>query len=73
MDDYGEIGGRIVGLATAMTGFMLGPTPYLPSNGRAYSRTDVNAAELFETLTFRGFWNLVRKYYRDGLRKCCDQ
>ena len=29
--------------------------------------TDINFADLFEILTFSGFWKLARKYYRDGL------
>ena len=44
-----------------------GPTPCWPSNGRAIARTDINCADLFETITFPGFWKLARKYYRDGL------
>jgi L-2-hydroxyglutarate oxidase len=32
-----------------------------------YRRTDINCADLFETLTFPGFWKLARKYYRDGM------
>jgi len=32
-----------------------------------YRRTDINCADLFETLTFPGFWKLARKYYRDGI------
>ena len=32
-----------------------------------YRRTDNNCADLFETLTFPGFWKLAQKYYRDGI------
>ena len=28
---------------------------------------DITFADLFEILTFSGFWKLARKYYRDGL------
>ncbi len=34
-----------------------------------YNKTDVDWGDLFETLTFPGFWKLARKYYRDGIRE----
>ena len=34
-----------------------------------YHKTDVDWGDLFETLTFPGFWRLARKYYQDGIRE----
>src|SRR5207302_1238107 len=44
-----------------------GPNAVLAFKREGYSRTDINCADLFETLTFSGFWNLARRYYRDGI------
>jgi L-2-hydroxyglutarate oxidase len=44
-----------------------GPNAVLAFKREGYRRTDVNCADLFETLTFPGFWKLARKYYRDGM------
>jgi len=44
-----------------------GPTAVLAFKREGYRRTDINCADLFETLTFPGFWKLARKYYRDGM------
>src|SRR5881397_1095035 len=44
-----------------------GPNAVLAFKREGYSRTDINCADLFETLTFSGFWNLARRYYRDGM------
>jgi L-2-hydroxyglutarate oxidase len=44
-----------------------GPNAVLAFKREGYSRTDINCADLFETLTFSGFWKLARKYYRDGI------
>ena len=44
-----------------------GPNAVLAFKREGYRRTDINCADLFETLTFAGFWNLARRYYRDGI------
>jgi (S)-2-hydroxyglutarate dehydrogenase len=46
-----------------------GPNAVLAFKREGYSRTDINCADLFETLAFPGFWNLARRYYRDGIRE----
>ncbi|PYV50381.1 MAG: L-2-hydroxyglutarate oxidase, partial [Acidobacteria bacterium] len=44
-----------------------GPNAALAFKREGYSKTDINCTDLFETLTFPGFWKLARKYYRDGM------
>jgi (S)-2-hydroxyglutarate dehydrogenase len=44
-----------------------GPNAVLAFKREGYRRTDINCADLFETITFPGFWKLARKYYRDGM------
>jgi L-2-hydroxyglutarate oxidase len=44
-----------------------GPNAVLAFKREGYRRTDISCADLFETLTFPGFWKLARKYYRDGM------
>ena len=44
-----------------------GPNAVLAFKREGYRRTDINCADLFETLTFPGFWKLARKHYRDGI------
>ena len=44
-----------------------GPNAVLAFKREGYRRTDINCVDLFETLTFPGFWKLARKYYRDGM------
>jgi L-2-hydroxyglutarate oxidase len=44
-----------------------GPNAVLAFKREGYSRTDINSADLFEILTFSGFWKLARKYYRHGM------
>ena len=44
-----------------------GPNAVLAFKREGYRLTDINCADLFETLTFPGFWKLARKYYRDGM------
>jgi L-2-hydroxyglutarate oxidase len=44
-----------------------GPNAVLAFKREGYSKTDINCTDLFETITFPGFWKLVRKYYRDGM------
>jgi L-2-hydroxyglutarate oxidase len=44
-----------------------GPNAVLAFKREGYRRTDINCADLFETITFPGFWKLAGKYYRDGM------
>ena len=44
-----------------------GPNAVLAFKREGYRRTDIDCADLFETLTFPGFWKLARKHYRDGM------
>src|SRR6266436_6064914 len=44
-----------------------GPNAVLAFKREGYRRTDINCADLFETITFPGFWKLARKHYRDGI------
>ncbi len=44
-----------------------GPNAVLALKREGYRRTDINFSDLFETLTFPGFWRLVREHYRDGM------
>ena len=44
-----------------------GSNAVLAFKREGYCRTDINCTDLFETLTFPGFWKLARKYYRDGM------
>jgi L-2-hydroxyglutarate oxidase len=44
-----------------------GPNAVLAFKREGYHKTDINCADLFETITFPGFWKLARKYYRDGM------
>ena len=46
-----------------------GPNAVLAFKREGYHKTDVDWGDLFETLTFPGFWRLARKYYRDGIRE----
>jgi L-2-hydroxyglutarate oxidase len=46
-----------------------GPNAVLAFKREGYHKTDVDWGDLFETLTFPGFWRLARKYYQDGIRE----
>ncbi len=45
----------------------VGPNAVLAFKREGYRRTDINFADLFEILTFPGFWKLAGKYYREGI------
>ena len=44
-----------------------GPNAVLAFKREGYRWTDINCADLFEIITFPGFWKLAWKYYRDGM------
>ena len=43
-----------------------GPNAVLAFKREGYRRTDFNLADFAGTLTYPGFWRMVRKYWRDG-------
>jgi len=46
-----------------------GPNAVLALKREGYSKTDIKAIDLFETLTFPGFWKLAYKNLREGMRE----
>jgi (S)-2-hydroxyglutarate dehydrogenase len=48
-----------------------GPNAVLAFKREDYHKTEINCADLFEILTYSGFWKLVRKYYQDGMMEDC--
>lgn len=44
-----------------------GPNAVLAFKREGYRKADINCVDLFETITFPGFWKLAGKYYRDGM------
>jgi L-2-hydroxyglutarate oxidase LhgO len=44
-----------------------GPNAVLAFAREGYSRWHVNPAELANTLSYGGFWNLARKYWKTGM------
>jgi len=44
-----------------------GPNAVLAFKREGYRRTDISCTDMFETLTFPGFWKMARKHYRDGM------
>jgi (S)-2-hydroxyglutarate dehydrogenase len=48
-------------------GIEAGPNAVLAYKREGYKRTDVDFKDLFETLTYKGFHNIMRRYWREGL------
>jgi L-2-hydroxyglutarate oxidase len=46
-----------------------GPNAVLAFKREGYQKTDINIADLFETLTFPGFWKLARKNLGEGMKE----
>jgi len=44
-----------------------GPNAVLAFAREGYRRRDINLAELFEVLTYRGFWAMAARYWRTGV------
>jgi L-2-hydroxyglutarate oxidase len=44
-----------------------GPNAVLAFEREGYHKTDINCSDLFQTLTFPGFWKLAYKHFKDGL------
>ena len=47
----------------------VGPNAVLAFRREGYRRTDFGLGAILETLSYPGFWKLVRKHYRVGLRE----
>ncbi len=43
-----------------------GPNAVLAWQREGYHKTDFDFGDALETLTYRGFWNLVRRHYKEG-------
>jgi L-2-hydroxyglutarate oxidase len=50
-------------------GIEAGPNAVLAFKREGYSRYDINSSELWETLSYPGFQQIARKYWRDGLNE----
>ena len=48
-------------------GIEAGPNAVLAYKREGYKRTDVDFKDLFEILTYKGFHNIMRRYWREGL------
>jgi L-2-hydroxyglutarate oxidase len=48
-------------------GIEAGPNAVLAYKREGYKKTDVDFKDLFEILTYRGFHNIMRRYWREGL------
>jgi L-2-hydroxyglutarate oxidase len=48
-------------------GIEAGPNAVLAFKREGYKKTNINFKELFETLSYSGFHQIVRKYWRDGM------
>ena len=46
-----------------------GPNAVLAFKREGYRKTDLNCTDLLETLTYRGFWKLARKHYKEGIKE----
>jgi L-2-hydroxyglutarate oxidase len=46
-----------------------GPNAVLAFKREGYRKADINCVDLFETLTFPGFWKLAGRYYREAIRE----
>jgi L-2-hydroxyglutarate oxidase len=44
-----------------------GPNAVLAFKREGYHKTDINLGDLYEILTFPGFWKMARKHFRMGL------
>ena len=44
-----------------------GPNAVLVLKREGYRKTDLNCVDLLETLTYRGFWKLARRHYKEGI------
>ncbi len=46
-----------------------GPNAVLAFRREGYRKSDFRLGDLFETLTYRGFWNVARRHYKEGLKE----
>jgi L-2-hydroxyglutarate oxidase LhgO len=47
----------------------LGPNAVLAFAREGYRRLSVRPRDLFESVTYRGFWRLARRYFRTGVKE----
>ncbi|MBA3961937.1 MAG: L-2-hydroxyglutarate oxidase [Chthoniobacterales bacterium] len=43
-----------------------GPNAVLALKREGYAKTDIDLRDVWDTLSYRGFWNLARKHYKEG-------
>jgi (S)-2-hydroxyglutarate dehydrogenase len=46
-----------------------GPNAVLAFRREGYRKSDFSFGDLYETLTYRGFWNVARRHYKEGLKE----
>ena len=46
-----------------------GPNAVLAFRREGYCKSDLGFGDLCETLTYRGFWNVARRHYKEGLKE----
>ena len=46
-----------------------GPNAVLAFQREGYRKSDFRLGDLYETLTYRGFWNVARRHYKEGLKE----
>src|SRR6266446_427901 len=46
-----------------------GPNAVLSFRREGYQKSSFDVRDFFETMTFRGFWKLARKHFREGMRE----
>ena len=46
-----------------------GPNAVLAFQREGYRKSDLGFNDLCETLTYRGFWNVARRHFREGLKE----
>ncbi len=50
-------------------GIEAGPNAVLAYKREGYKKTDIDFKDLFEILTYKGFHNIMRRYWREGLEE----
>ena len=46
-----------------------GPNAVLAFQREGYRKSDFGLGDLYETLSYRGFWNVARRHYKEGLQE----
>lgn len=59
-----------VHITRSLTGHVhVGPNAVLSLKREGYAKTDVSIRDLFETLSYRGFWRLAMKHFKAGTKE----